>query len=721
MNIIKNTIKLCLIALMVYSCSQDDVNTDYVNEIAAPSNISAAVRISQDNSGLVTITPLGQGAVSFNINFGDDSDVLEGIIPGKSATHTYSEGTYEASIVAKGLNGLTTAASQTIVVSFKAPENLVVSIENDAAISKKVNVVATADYAMSYEVYFGEPGNDTPVSANIGETASYQYQEAGIYTIRVVAMSAAIETTEYVTEFEVTAILQPLTSAPAPPSRAASDVISIFSGAYTDVAGTNYFPDWGQAGQGSGWAMFSLDGDDMLQYINLSYQGIALADGTSVDVTEMEFLHLDVWTAEVVTDIETSLINGLTGTTEAPITKSLNPNAWTSIDIPISDYTDQGLSVNEIFQLKFVGTPWAAGTVFIDNIYFYKSASNCEAETSENIDPALGNINWTFMTKDLAHTFEPFGDITSSIVDNPLVDQVNPSCNVQSYIKTAGCQTWSGVGKGLTNAIDLTTSPDNIFKMKVFAKDHVTDVTLQLEFEPYPNTAPLVAVTQTMTKVGEWEELVFDFSAHTDKTFKSVIVYFDRDNPCDDASYYFDDLKQVNSAEPATCNPESVENIDPANGNINWTFRTNDIAHTFEAFGNIGAGIVENPVINGINSSCNVESYIKTAGCETWSGVGKGLTNAIDLTTNTSRTFSLMVLAQDHPTEVTLQLEFEPYPNTAPLVAITQTMTKVGEWEELVFDFSAHSDKTFKSVIIYFDRDNPCDDATYYFDNLKQY
>ena len=42
---------------------------------------------------------------------------------------------------------------------------------------------------------------------------------------------------------------------------------------------------WGQAGQGSGWNLYDLAGDTMLQYINLSYQGISLADGTSVDVS----------------------------------------------------------------------------------------------------------------------------------------------------------------------------------------------------------------------------------------------------------------------------------------------------------------------------------------------------------------------------------------------------------------------------------------------------
>jgi hypothetical protein len=41
-----------------------------------------------------------------------------------------------------------------VVVSFKAPENLVVTIENDLEVSKKVNIT-TADYALFYDVYFG--------------------------------------------------------------------------------------------------------------------------------------------------------------------------------------------------------------------------------------------------------------------------------------------------------------------------------------------------------------------------------------------------------------------------------------------------------------------------------------------------------------------------------------------------------------------------------------
>ena len=179
-------------------------------------------------------------------------------------------------------------------------------------------------FAVNYEVFSGETGVVDPVVANIGDTAVLQYSDAGFYDITIVVMGGAIETTTYVKKiFEVTSIEAPIVSAPTPPSREPGDVISIFSSSYEDVEGTDYFSDWGtKEVKGSSWAMFNLGGDEILQYVNLSYQGINLAEGTTVDVTAMEYLHLDVWTTDAVTDIETSIINNAGGVvTEGRITK----------------------------------------------------------------------------------------------------------------------------------------------------------------------------------------------------------------------------------------------------------------------------------------------------------------------------------------------------------------------------------------------------------------
>ncbi len=396
MKTIKYLFSICLIVLTVWTCADDEKNID-LNSATAPTALDIQFQITQDNSGLVTMTPLGEGAVSFDISFGDDTPDPVSLEIGNNVSHTYSEGTYTVSMTGYGVTGLTSEITKELVVSFQAPTNLEVNIENDAAVSKQVNVTVNADFAVNYEVFSGESGVVDPVVANIGDTAVLQYSDAGFYDITIVVMGGAIETTTYVEEnFEVIAIEAPVVSAPTPPARQPDDVISIFSAAYDDVEGTDYFPDWGQGGQGSSWAMFDLAGDEVLQYVNLSYQGIALAEGTTVDVSAMEYLHVDVWTTDAVTDIETNLINNAGGTvTQTPISQPLSAGEWTSLDIPISDYTDQGQVVSEIFQLMFVGEPWAAGTVFIDNIYFYKEPTDAfDDGLLVNGDFELGSANW---------------------------------------------------------------------------------------------------------------------------------------------------------------------------------------------------------------------------------------------------------------------------------------------------------------------------------------
>jgi hypothetical protein len=96
------------------------------------------------------------------------------------------------------------------------------------------------------------------------------------------------------------------------------------------------------------------------------YQGI---DWSSIpqDVSGKGTLHLDVWTADVAS-VKVSLIGG---GSENGITKTLTAGAWTSIDIPLSQYTSPDLT--KIIQMKL--EPNAAGTIYVDNIYFYGTAA----------------------------------------------------------------------------------------------------------------------------------------------------------------------------------------------------------------------------------------------------------------------------------------------------------------------------------------------------------
>ena len=346
----KLSLLLSAIFLLAYTigCEQDDKFVDFTDSIVAPSNLAMLFDVSSDNSGNVKLTPSAEGASSFDIDFGDGSEGATDINVGSSVEHIFTEGSFVVILTAKGLNDLNSTASFNLDVTFKAPENLTVTIENDPVVSKKVNVIATADYAINFEVYFGEQGNDSPVTANIGEVASYVYSEAGTYSIRVVAKGPAIATAEYTVDFEAIVLVQPTNSAPNPPQNE-TNVISIFSDKYTNIDGANYFPDWGQGNQGSSWSEFQLNGDNMLQYANLSYQGMDWSSNPQ-NVSSMEYIHMDVYTAEVA-NLRISLISQSNG--ERAVETQLTQDSWTSIDIPITEFTSQNnFTINDIFQIK---------------------------------------------------------------------------------------------------------------------------------------------------------------------------------------------------------------------------------------------------------------------------------------------------------------------------------------------------------------------------------
>jgi hypothetical protein len=341
---------------------------------------------------------------------------------------------------------------------------------------------------------------------------------------------------------------------------------------------------------------------------------------------------------------------------------------------------------------------------------------SCTVETEENIDPAAGDINWTFKTKDIEHSFEPFGNIGSEIVDNPNATGINESCNVQSYVKSAGCETWSGVGKGLTNAIDLTSSPNKAFKLMVYGESKTTIVTLQLEFEPFPNTDPLVAIDKEMTKVGEWEELTFDFSAHSDKTFKSIIVYFDRGNACDDAVYYFDNLKQVAGDDNGGGGP--IGGVGPTSFPIDFETPTTGGSSKWDVFeaDTPPLEVIANPDMSGANTTATVAKFTAKQGGADYAGTVTELSETFTLDASNS-SVSIMVW-KTVISDVGIKFESDK----ASTGEIKIKNTKVNEWEEIVFDFSGKigepSSTNIDAIVVFPDFDARTQDNVVYFDNI---
>lgn len=665
--------------LIVVSCVEDDIrSTAFANNVALPSNVSASYNITQDNTGLVTITPNADGATEFDIHFGDATTEPETIPVGESVSHTYAEGTYEVKIVAYNTNGDSTEAIQQLVVSFRAPENLIVIIENDAVVSKQVNITANADFATMFDFYSGEPGSTAPViSGNIGETVSYVYNSAGTYSVRVVAKGAAIATTEHTEDFTVTEILQPIASATTPPSRNATDVISIYGSEYMNVSGTDTFPDWGQGGQGSSWTTFDLNGDQMLQYINLSYQGIQF--GAAQDVSNMEYLHMDVWTTDV-TRIETSLISLTNG--EKPVWTDLTANSWTSIDIPISAFTNQGLTVADIHQLKFVGDPWAAGSVFIDNIYFYKSPSNVSTQLVQDFEGT-------------APAFTVFGNIAATeVVANPDATGANTTSNVAKLTKTNGAEVWAGTFFEVASPLDF----NNYSKISVKTWSPKVGAQVKLKLEN-ADASVTHEVDMNTTVSNSWEEIIYDFSSAPTADYVRIVIFFDFGNPGDDSVYYYDEINLVNdSGGPAPLVFQDFEGTAPA----------------FTVFGNIAATeVVANPDATGINTTANVAKLTKTNGSEVWAGTFFEVASPLDF--NNYSKISVKTWSPKSGAQVKLKLENADASVTHEVDLNTTTMNA---WEELIYDFSSAPTADYVRIVIFFDFGNPGDDSLYYYDEL---
>jgi len=214
------------------------------------------------------------------------------------------------------------------------------------------------------------------------ETLTYNFtaEDSGKYD-RIVIIANIVKTNDaeavyymdnirFTTPEEVTENGSAPTAEAAAPTKDASEVMSIFSDAYTDVEGTNFNPNWGQATVAT---IEEIATDkNVLKYEGINYQGTEFA--SALDASAYQFIHLDYWTAD-----STALNFFLISTGPAETAKALDVTTkeqWISVDIPLSDFS--GVDLADIIQFKVDGN----GTVFFDNIYFHTPADAATEPTS---------------------------------------------------------------------------------------------------------------------------------------------------------------------------------------------------------------------------------------------------------------------------------------------------------------------------------------------------
>lgn len=156
---------------------------------------------------------------------------------------------------------------------------------------------------------------------------------------------------------------QPQSAAPTP-SDDAQDVIAIYSDFYDSIASVNTNPNWGQA---TSVTQVQIQGDNILKYAGLNYQGTDF-ENNKQDLSEFENLHLDYWS------LDSSSLNIFVispGPREIAYEIPVTSQSWQHVVIPMTTFLPV-VDLSDVFQLKVEGN----GTVFLDNIYFAKAATN---------------------------------------------------------------------------------------------------------------------------------------------------------------------------------------------------------------------------------------------------------------------------------------------------------------------------------------------------------
>lgn len=193
----KIKIIVSLLALIaIAGCQKDGIDKDTSFISSSTTGTTGKVfDISNDNSGKVTITPTGEGVSSFLVKFGHGTGASAEakVVPGYSADHNYPEGNYTVTIVSKSLSGQETTATYPLQVTYRAPEKVAINVDPQGLTLK---VSATALYAASYLVYFGDVANETGTALAKGATVSHNYAAPGNYNVKVVALSGGAAKTE---------------------------------------------------------------------------------------------------------------------------------------------------------------------------------------------------------------------------------------------------------------------------------------------------------------------------------------------------------------------------------------------------------------------------------------------------------------------------------------------------------------------------------------------
>ena len=690
MKVLKYFFSIAFLLAVAISCKKE-LNEDisFLESDTAPAKLSALFDITQDNTGLVTITPNGEGLAFYEIYYGDATTTPVKVLPGKNTQHIYSEGIFNVKIVGHSITGKITETTKQLTVSFRAPENLDFTITVDPNNNYKITVTAKALYETFFKVYFGDVPNEVPVSFLEGDIVSHTYAAVGTYNVRVVALSGGVATTQLIKPVTIVdPVLLPITFESPTVNYGFTD----FGGGVVtkinnpQVNGINTSAKVGK----------------MVKNAPEVYGGSLITLGAPIDFSADKIFRMKVFAprigAKVLLKVENLTNGGISFEKEVATTVA---NAWEDLvfDYRTINTTNAYQKIVLIFDLGTVGNGSANFTYLFDDIRLTNTLPG-----GSQIDLPV-----TFDAIGVNYNVTDFGNAQSL----DAIDPANAANKVKKTTKISGAETWAGTtmgvnGNGFATRIPMAAGATN---MTVRVYSPASGIKIRLKIEDHTNPTKSVETEATTSAVNTWETLIFNFSNQAAGTaainfafnYDMASIFFDFGTAGNGKIFYWDDVKFVGA------NPNAIA--------LPLDFQSSTLTYTFTDFGGGNATVINNPQISGINTSSKVGKMIKNAG-EVYGGSFITLDAPINF--SGSKIFKMKVFSPRVGAKVLLKVE--NLTNGGISFEKEVTITTANAWELVTFDFSAiNTANSYQKVVLIFDLGTMGDGSanfTYLFDDI---
>ena len=480
----------------------------------------------------------------------------------------------------------------------------------------------------------------------------------------------------------------PTEAAPIP-TKNPGDVISSYSDSYQNQDGTDFYADWGQSTVVSEEL---IGGNNTLKYAGLNYQGIVL--GSSLDVAAMDYLHLDYWTDNSTT-LNTYMIS--TGPVETAYGLPVPTSGWKSVDIPLSAFTLVDLA--DVIQFKFDGN----GTIYLDNIYFYKEGGGPAEPTQAAPVPP----------HDAANVISVFSD---KYMDIPGTD-FNPNWGQTTIVTTediAGNPTlkyanFNYQGTQFGSTLDASA-------MEFLHIDMWTPDATNVQMTPISESTGENLFSLSPIVAGQWNSYDIPLSVFTDagKSMADLIqLKFDGQGGTNPSTIYLDNIyfyKQ--GSNPGAWNTDKIIDFETTGFGSTWAW------NVFENDSNPPLEFTSNPDPSGANTSARVAKITALQTGQPWVGCetqhGQTGTFTIDAAHSRVKIMVYKTVISD------VGIKFVK-PDGWSIGEIKVANTVVNAWEELTFNFSSQLETGYDQIVIFpdFNLDGRTADHVIYFDNIR--